>query len=167
MSVLAGTRSDASYRKWLRPMTSRRISKKKPGEINRDRLTEPVLQQIDWNEYRRGWDLFNKKRFWDAHEAWEAVWLRVPDESRIFFQGIIQVAAAFHLVLEKKRYGGALRNLEKAEEKLMLFPAMFLGVSVVDLLETIRSAKMELMAKGSAGISRFDPSSIRFVLLLE
>jgi len=146
-------------------MSAMRIPKKKPEEIDRSRLMEPVLGESEQSAYRKGWELFNNRKFWDAHEAWESVWLRVPDESRIFFQGIIQIAAAYHLVLEKKRYGGALRNFEKAEEKLRLFPPAFLGISVDQLLDAIGSGKKELREKGPDGIERFDRSFIPTVAL--
>ena len=42
----------------------------------------------------RGIELFNAGRYWDAHEAWEEVWMtdrRGPDAG--FYKGLIQVAA--------------------------------------------------------------------------
>lgn len=43
---------------------------------------------------RRGIELFNQGRYWDAHEAWEEAWMpdrRGPDGG--FYKGLIQVAA--------------------------------------------------------------------------
>lgn len=43
---------------------------------------------------QRGIELFNQGRYWDAHEAWEEVWM--PDRwgpDRDFYKGLIQVAA--------------------------------------------------------------------------
>ncbi len=43
---------------------------------------------------RRGVELFNRGRYWEAHEAWEDAWTpdrRGPD--RGFYKGLIQVAA--------------------------------------------------------------------------
>ena len=94
-----------------------RPRKKSVAEIDTSLLKEPLLSEADWNDYDSGWQLFNDRQFWEAHEAWEEVWKRKQEESRIFFQGIIQLAAAYHLVVVKKRYGGAMRNLEKAKSK--------------------------------------------------
>jgi hypothetical protein len=66
--------------------------------------------------------------------------MRREEESRIFFQGIIQAAAGFHLVVEKPRPGGASKNLSKALEKLDLFPPRFLGIDVASLRDSIRAA---------------------------
>ena len=40
--------------------------------------------------------LFNSGQFFEAHEALEAVWLKSESHRKIFLQGLIQVAAAFH-----------------------------------------------------------------------
>ena len=88
--------------------------------------------------FEKGIRLFNAGSFWDAHESWEDVWRRREEESRIFFQGIIQAAAGFHLITERPRPGGAAKNLEKALEKLALFPDQFLGLEVGMLRDSLR-----------------------------
>jgi predicted metal-dependent hydrolase len=40
--------------------------------------------------------LFNTQKFFEAHEALEAVWLKAQGEEKTFLHGLIQVAAAFH-----------------------------------------------------------------------
>ena len=115
--------------------------KKSVKDIDVTLLHEPPMSAEDWREFEEGWQLFNNRQFWNAHEAWENVWKRRPEESRIFFQGIIQLAAAYHLLLVKQRYGGMMRNFEKAEEKLRLFPTTFLGVNVQLLLDSIDDAR--------------------------
>lgn len=47
-------------------------------------------------EYLWGVDLYNNGFFWEAHEAWEALWRAAPRDSpvRTFLQGLIQCAAA-------------------------------------------------------------------------
>lgn len=47
-------------------------------------------------QFAEGIDCFNRGAFFDAHEAWEQVWLRVTDDSRTFYQGLIQVAVCLH-----------------------------------------------------------------------
>jgi predicted metal-dependent hydrolase len=44
----------------------------------------------------RGINLFNDRRFFDAHEEWEQEWRLMADgEDRTFFQGLIYAAASF------------------------------------------------------------------------
>jgi hypothetical protein len=43
---------------------------------------------------RDGLRLYNAGRFWEAHEALEAVWRAAPEPERAHWQGLIQAAAA-------------------------------------------------------------------------
>lgn len=134
--------------------------KKSPHQIDRAKLVEPPLSEEEWQQYETGWEFFNHRRFWDAHEAWEGVWKRRHEESRIFFQGIIQLAAAYYLLTVKRRCGGMMRNFEKAEEKLTLFPSSFLGCDVKVLLQAIAAARSEVQRIGSDHLAAFDCSLI-------
>jgi predicted metal-dependent hydrolase len=119
----------------------------------------------DWKDYEEGWRLFNDREFWHAHEAWESVWKRRGEESRIFFQGIIQLAAAYHLLVVKKRYRGTMRNFEKAEEKLRLFPDPFLRVDVSRLLNAVDQARKEINRIGEQHLEQFDLEQIPTIAL--
>ncbi len=131
-------------------------AKKKPNTLLGSAIFEPAMSPEDWRAYLEGWRLFNERDFWHAHEAWERVWMRTTDDSRVFFQGIIQLTAAFHLLCISKRYGGGMRNLEKAEEKLRLFSGNFLGVEITGLQAAIDAAREELHRLGKANLSQFN-----------
>ena len=125
---------------------SGRPPKRQPDAIDPALLTEPLLSAHDLSLLDRGIHLFNEGRYWDAHEAWEELWHRRTEESRIFIQGIIQLAAAFHLLHRPGRRRGALGNFRKAEEKLRLFPSRFLGIDVTDLLAMIDAGRSTAVA---------------------
>jgi predicted metal-dependent hydrolase len=74
-----------------------------------------------------GVDLFNARRFWHAHEAWERIWLVAEGDERLFLQGLIQLAAAYHHV-HRGTYAGGLRLFDAALEKLSRFPDGYLGI---------------------------------------
>src|SRR5260370_30199129 len=59
----------------------------------------------------RGRALFNDRRFFEAHEAWEAAWLREEGELRLLLQGLIQIAAAFHKIARGDHPSGCTRLL--------------------------------------------------------
>ncbi|MGH2566860.1 MAG: DUF309 domain-containing protein, partial [Bacteroidota bacterium] len=99
--------------------------------------------------------LFNRGKFWEAHEVWEELWKRRREESRIFFQGIIQAAAAYHRTVTDPKYTGAVNNLEKALQKLQLFPERFLGIDVGELRRRLQAARSELVKLGPAGMRNF------------
>jgi len=68
---------------------------------------------------RHGIRLFNEARFFDAHEVLEDVWREAPSAEKKFFQGLVQVAVAFHhhstgnLVGMSSVLKRAMGNLEK------------------------------------------------------
>ncbi|GEM_PF-409149 len=137
-------------------MKSSRPLKKKPEELQRDELREIEMSSEDWQEFEHGVRLFNSGKFWHSHEAWEEIWKRHREDERLFFQGIIQMAAACHQLVTKKSYKGMLSNLDKAYEKLDVFQPEYLGVRVEPLLRWIRQAKDEAEHLGPADLERFN-----------
>lgn len=128
-----------------------RPRKRNVHQVSRAELIEPALDQEEQKLFAEGVALFNNGEFWRAHEAWEGVWLRRSEESRLFYQGIIQAAAGYHLAVERPRIPGAIRNFEKSLEKLALFPSPFLGIDVIELMESMRGAIEVLRGSGAAG----------------
>jgi predicted metal-dependent hydrolase len=69
------------------------------------------------HELIRGISLFNRGRFFDAHEVLEDVWRAAPQHNKKFCQGLVQVAVAFHHYSTGNRVGmrsvleRAIRNL--------------------------------------------------------
>ena len=66
--------------------------------------------------WQKGVDHFNARRFWEAHEAWEQGWLKLPPKEKTHIQILIQGAGVFYLV-EKGRMRGALSLAKAALEK--------------------------------------------------
>jgi hypothetical protein len=57
----------------------------------------PAANWIDCPEYLRGADLYNLGYFWEAHEAWEGLWVVAEGHDqaqRLYLQGMIQLSAA-------------------------------------------------------------------------
>ncbi|ACO46847.1 DUF309 domain-containing protein [Deinococcus deserti] len=67
-----------------------------------------------------GVTLFNAGHWWEAHEAWEPLWLQSTGPERHFLQGVILLAAALH----KRWVHGSLthRNYHKAVKHLEQLP---------------------------------------------
>jgi predicted metal-dependent hydrolase len=139
-------------------MKNPRPVKKKPSEIQRKPLKELPMSTEDWEEFHRGVTLFNGGKFWNAHEAWEQVWGRHTADERLFFQGLIQLAAAYHHLVTTRRYAGLVNNLEKAEAKLTAFRPRYLGVAIEPLLSLIVKGKQEAEMRGEDGLNGFDRS---------
>jgi predicted metal-dependent hydrolase len=74
-----------------------------------------------------GIEQFNAHRFWEAHEAWEQYWLTAGGDVKLFLQGLIQLAAAYHHV-QRGTFRGGIRLFDAALLKLQGFPAQYAGV---------------------------------------
>jgi hypothetical protein len=91
------------------------------GHMFGQRLSPAVLPaDAEWRratEYLAGLDLFNHGYYWEAHEAWEAVWQAVgrSGERGEFLKGLIKLAAAGVKAREGNASGIARHALRSAE----------------------------------------------------
>jgi uncharacterized protein len=76
---------------------------------------------------RAGVDLFNAQKFWEAHEAWEEIWLTSSGDDKQFLQGLIQLAAAYHHV-QRGTFRGGVRLFDAALRRMAAFPPGYRGV---------------------------------------
>lgn len=90
---------------------------------------------------------FNAGAFYEAHEAWEDLWLRNRSAARPFYQGLIQAAAGLHH-LGRGKPRPAARLFEEAAGRLAPFAPAFLGVAVGPLLVDL--ARLHRHAGGGA-----------------
>ena len=79
--------------------------------------------------FRQGLEEFNTQRFFEAHEAWEQVWLAAAEPEKRFLQGIIQIAAAFHHYQRGNRRG-ACSLLEAGLRRLRDLPSDQGGIAL-------------------------------------
>jgi uncharacterized protein len=93
-------------------------------------------QHINLQELARGIELFNRGKFFDAHEVLEDVWRAAPIAQKKFFQGLVQVAVAFHHYSTGNRVG--MRSvMARAASNLTEGKASFRGIRVDQLLESL------------------------------
>jgi hypothetical protein len=72
----------------------------------------------DAEGFERGCELFNRGRFFDAHEAWETLWLHAHGPRRLFLQGLIQIAAGCHKAYERADRRGCAALVAAGLEKI-------------------------------------------------
>ena len=116
----------------------KRIPRKSISEIDLRHLTDVWLTSDEARIFASGIALFNERKYWHAHEAWEEIWKEHPEDGRVFFQGLIQLAAGFHQ-LNRNIFRGFAIHLRQARERLALFPQEFLGIDLAPLLVAIDS----------------------------
>ena len=95
--------------------------------------------------FQRGLEAFNSAHFYDAHEHWEEVWLETPNPEKMFLQGLIQVAAAFHHH-SRSNCLGTKNLLQAGLAKLERFPHQHWGLAVEPLRASVRQWLLDLGA---------------------
>ncbi|MEO8379524.1 MAG: DUF309 domain-containing protein [Acidobacteriota bacterium] len=90
--------------------------------------------EVERTPLLRGIERFNAHEFWHAHEEWELLWLETGGEEKLFLQGLIQLAAAYHHV-QRGTHRGALRLFDASLRKLTRYPAGFFGVDRTEAVE--------------------------------
>jgi tRNA (pseudouridine54-N1)-methyltransferase len=134
-----------------------------PISIHADDVIAIVSNEIDRREARReaegpfarGARLFDAGAFFDAHEAWEERWRVERDEpQRRFLQGLIQIAAAFHKLVDLGSADAASRLLGKGLAKLDACPAQVADMN----MGTFRDEAHE--CSRALALGRFDRSAV-------
>ena len=99
---------------------------------------------------------YNAGEHWHAHEVLEDLWRATSEpERRRFYQGIIQLAAAF-VHAERGNMHGAQRLLAKAAAKLSAVSSPYLGLDVTALLHGMALASRQARAVAADPQRSFD-----------
>jgi hypothetical protein len=113
---------------------------------NKPRALDPEHWQ-ESEEYLFGIDLFNHGYYWEAHEAWESLWLACgrTGATAEFLKGLIKLAAA-GVKAREGRTEGVRRHARRATEllenvKRQQATTMFAGLDLEELLEHARSTE--------------------------
>jgi hypothetical protein len=97
---------------------------------------------------RHGISLFNRGRFFDAHEVLEEIWRPARGGRRRFLQALIQVAVGFHHH-SRGNLAGARSLLARGGNTLTQYPSSYAGLKL-DPLRTALDAWLEALAEGRA-----------------
>ena len=104
---------------------------------------------------RLGIELYNSGSFFEAHEAWEEVWLDAENSEREFYQRLIQITAAFVHVI-RNEYPGSVRLLDAGISKLARYGVRKEGIELASFVAGARRARESLLGLGEKRLSEFD-----------
>ncbi len=104
-----------------------------------------MTEEWDLPSYGRGIQLYNERKFFDAHEVLEDVWRAAPPEDKKFLQGLIQLAVALHHH-SRGNLVGARSLMTRAARNLSTYPHHYGGIDVATLLEGMRQCEAALSA---------------------
>lgn len=101
---------------------------------------DKAVDKVANDPWLEGVACFNRADYWDAHEAWEAIWLAASGERKHFYGGLILLAAALHKAREMGNARGGRRNYAKALTHLALIDTGLHGVNVRVLEAEVHAA---------------------------
>lgn len=110
-------------------------------------------------EYLFGVDLFNRRYYWEAHEAWEAVW-HTCDKSAthgLFIQGLIQISAAllrWHMGTERGARKLHREGRAKLEHAVRESPDQYMGIPLAAWAQEVDQTFSVLFARGPSSSQR-------------
>lgn len=109
---------------------------------------------LNWDDedMAAGLRCYRAGEFFEAHEHWEAVWMRTEQPTKLLVQALIQITVAFHH-LSNGNTAGALSLLGRALSKLEKFPGEYAGMDIGNLCRSVRISREGIS-------SREDPATI-------
>ena len=114
---------------------------------------------------QKGVLLFNHHLFFEVHEILEEQWKQETGEIRLFLQGLIQIAVAFHH-LGNRNFRGATALLHDGLVKITPHQPAFLAIELRDFIAHLKTCQQELQRLGPERLQLFSLEmipSIRFV----
>ena len=95
---------------------------------------------------------FNQGLYFECHETLEEIWLEEHGEERLFYQGLIQIAAGF-FKWEQRVPAGAIKLWRSGLEKLDGYPAIYLSVDLAAFIYAVKGnlTAVEAAQRGGQG----------------
>lgn len=101
--------------------------------------------------------LFNRGKFFEAHEALEVAWKEVESEIRDLYRGILQIAVAY-VHITRGNYEGATKVYARSQKWLIKWPDFCQGVNLKQMQSNARRVMDEIERLGPEHIADFDRS---------
>lgn len=90
------------------------------------------------SEYLLGIDLFNEGKFWESHEEWEKIWAKSSGTDRLFYQALIQSAAALVHVQRQREQSGLETVWNASLEKFAKAPSPYRSLDVARFVDEMK-----------------------------
>ena len=110
-----------------------------------------------------GLELFNSRRYFEAHEALEAAWRQETSSIRELYRGILQ-AGVVYLHITRCNFAGAIKVYQRSQRWLTLWPENCRGVAVGQLQRDLKRAVLDVQKLGPDRMAEFDLSLLKPVI---
>lgn len=117
-------------------------------------------------EYLAGIEHFNRGEFFEAHEAWEAIWLETGGPLSDFYKGLIQAAVSIHH-FRRGNLAGARRLHAGSRGYLSKYAAGTMGLDVPELLARLEGLFAPLLAARPGEAVALDEAAVPRIRLRE
>ena len=107
-----------------------------------------------------GLELFNRGRYFEAHEALESAWREETGPVRELYRGILQ-AGVVYLHITRRNYAGAIKVYRRSQKWLTLWPERCRGIAVGQLQKDLGRVLLEIQELGPQRISEFNLSHLK------
>jgi hypothetical protein len=108
------------------------------------------MEAQDDPRLQKGIDEFNQGLFFECHETLEEIWQEDHGEDRLFYQGIIQIAAGY-FKWQQGVPAGALKLWRTGLEKIAPYGSNHLGIAVGPFAEAVKTNLQKLEAAQQTG----------------
>lgn len=119
-----------------------------------------LAERID--EFEAAVEQYNAGYWFESHETLEDLWMVTPLPDREFFQGVIQLAAAW-VHFARGEYPGILKLLTAARARVAPFSPAHRSVDVGRLVEEIARAEEAVRSLGPEHFRRLDREMIPLI----
>lgn len=108
---------------------------------------------------------FNAGAYFACHETLEGLWLRDETPQRAFYQGLIQIAAAF-VHVGRGNHRGIVPLLDAGLAKLAAFPDVCHGLDLRSLRQDAEAVRELIASEGALGLRALQTSGLPTIHLI-
>jgi uncharacterized protein len=111
------------------------------------------------DEFWQGLEEFNSRQFYKCHDTLEAIWIESQPPTKLFYQGLIQIAVGLYH-LENRNWQGAVTLLRSGIDRLEYFCPRYFGVELTPLLDQSDKLLDQLYDLGPEMVDQVDLSDL-------
>lgn len=107
---------------------------------------------------RKGIELFNLGKFYEAHDQLELAWMNTQSPERDLYQGILQIGLAYYQIT-RGNYQGALKMFKRSRKNLTPLKDEICGVDLEQLRINAGNVEIRLRNLGPDRMDEIDPGN--------
>ena len=111
-------------------------------------------------EARKGIELFNLGKYYEAHDPLEVAWMNTSSPERDLYQGILQIGLAYFQI-SQGNYRGAIKMFKRGQRNLEPLGETLLGVDITKLRADARIVEEAIRHLGPSQLNELENDLIK------